>query len=194
MIVFSADALSSALLDNDWTGFLLKQGVPFLSPEFILILTLLLIIVLSLFSVDKTKNKPENVIQSPVVSLLASNSWNLAMGGTVLALLTVIAHYFLFFFNQFDVGYSVLYGMFKADLLSVASRAFLLVGFIIVLLMSKRYVASFMAKQASEFFAILLTAFTGAMFLCGSVDFVSVFVSVFVSSMAVCLSPSSVLA
>ena len=47
MMVFSADALSSALLDNDWTGFLLKQGVPFLSPEFILILTLLLIIVLS---------------------------------------------------------------------------------------------------------------------------------------------------
>jgi NAD(P)H-quinone oxidoreductase subunit 2 len=67
--------------------------------------------------------------------------------------------------------------MFKADLLSVASRAFLLIGFIIVLLMSKRYVASFMAKQASEFFAILLTAFTGAMFLCGSIDFVSAFVS-----------------
>jgi NAD(P)H-quinone oxidoreductase subunit 2 len=177
MMVFSADALSSALLDNDWTGFLLKQGVPFLSPEFILILTLLLIIVLSLFSVGKTENKPENAINSPVVSLLASNSWNLAMGGTVLALLTVIAHYFLFFFNHFDVGYSVLYGMFKADLLSVASRTFLLVGFIIVLLMSKRYVASFMAKQASEFFAILLTAFTGAMFLCGSIDFVSAFVS-----------------
>ena len=177
MMMFSADTLSSALLDNDWTGVLLKQGVPFLSPELILILTLVLIIVLSLFSVGKTEANVVEDIQSPLVSALASNSWNLAMGGTILALITVISHYFLFFFDHFDVGYSVLYGMFQADLLSITSRAFLLVGFIIVLLMSKRYVAHYMAKQASEFFAILLTAFTGAMFLCGSVDFVSVFVS-----------------
>ena len=177
MMMFSADALSSALLNNDWTGFLLKQGVPFLSPEFILILTLLLIIVLSLFGIGKTNANTETTIQSPVVALLAANSWNLAMGGTVLALLTVIAHYFLFFFNHFDVGYSVLYGMFKADLLSVSSRAFLLAGFVIVLLMSKRYVATFIPRQASEFFAILLTAFTGAMFLCGATDFVSAFVA-----------------
>ena len=177
MMMFSADALSSALLNNDGTGLLLEQGVPFLSPELILILTVLLIVVLSLFPTDETDHQPEHAIQSPIVALFASNSWNLTMSGTVLALLTVIAHYFLFFFNHSNGGSSVLYGMFKADLLSIASRAFLLIGFVIVLLMSKRYVANFMAKQASEFFAILLTAFTGAMFLCGSTDFVAAFVA-----------------
>jgi NAD(P)H-quinone oxidoreductase subunit 2 len=171
MMMFSADALSAALLNNGFTGFLLQQGVPFLSPEFILLITLLMTIVLSLFPAQHTEDANTAAVTT------ANDSWNFAMGGSVLALVSVIAHYVLFFMGKFNVSYPVLYGMFKADLLSVVTRGFLLIGFLVVLLMSKRYVATQLPKQAPEFYTILLTAFTGAMFLCGAADLVTVFVS-----------------
>lgn len=174
MMMFSADALSAALLDNGFTGFLLQQGVPFLSPEFILLITLIMTVVLSLFP-SRTPASAQN--DSACAVTTANDSWNFAMGGTVLALVSVVAHYVLFFAGNFNVSYPVLYGMFKADLLSILTRGFLLIGFLVVLLISKRYVATQLPKQAPEFFTILITAFTGAMFLCGAADLVTVFVS-----------------
>jgi NAD(P)H-quinone oxidoreductase subunit 2 len=74
-------------------------------------------------------------------------------------------------------------GSFLADNLSIAFRAVVAASTLITLMLSWRYVEQ-SGTPVGEYAAILLAATLGAMFLCGSTDLVSIFVSLETLSVA----------
>ncbi len=141
--------------------FLFEQNLAFLAPELAIALTILMTLTLSLAKsqVDQAK------------------SWSISLVGSLVALVTLGIHYQIFYSTGLELSTQVMFGMFEADMLAFVSRFILIVGFILILHLSKRFVETRLPSQTGEFYTILLTAFLGAMLLCGASDMIMAFVS-----------------
>ena len=155
------EALSTSFIQTGFGQFIYNQNLAFLAPELVISLTLLMTFALSLAKTQVDQAK----------------SWGIALLGSVVALVSIVMHYLLFYTVQTNVSQSVMFGMFEADLLSVVSRFILTLGFILILHLSKRYVETRLPSQTGEFYTLLLTAFLGALLLAGSNDMVMAFVA-----------------
>ncbi|MFN9692086.1 MAG: NADH-quinone oxidoreductase subunit N [Vampirovibrionales bacterium] len=155
------EAISNTLIQTDFGQFIYNQNLAFLAPELVISLTLLMTFALSLAKTQVDQAK----------------SWGIALLGSVVALVSIVMHYQLFYTGQASASQSVMFGMFEADLLSVVSRFILTLGFILILHLSKRYVETRLPSQTGEFYTLLLTAFLGALLLCGANDMIMAFVA-----------------
>jgi NAD(P)H-quinone oxidoreductase subunit 2 len=141
--------------------FLVAQNVPYITPEIAIGLTLITCLFLAM-----CKGLADQRF-----------SWAISLGGSVLALGFLLTQLSTRFLPYPDTVYGVLFNMFQADLFATVARAFILSGFIILLLMSKRYVEERAPETTAEFYVLLLTALLGALSLVGAVDLVMIFVS-----------------
>jgi NAD(P)H-quinone oxidoreductase subunit 2 len=155
------EAVSNTLIQSGFGQFIYNQNLAFLAPELVISLTLLMTFALSLAKTQVDQAK----------------SWGIALLGSVVALISIVMHYQLFYTVQANTSQQVMFGMFEADLLSVVARFVLTLGFILILHLSKRYVETRLPFQSGEFYTLLLTAFLGALLLVGANDMIMAFVA-----------------
>ncbi len=154
--------------------FVNAENLLLLAPEFLL----LVVISVGLFQTMSPTIKDQQ------------ETWKLAILGTFLALCSLLSIFFmmdpadgvsyLFMDNATLLPSSfslpVLYDMFRADLFSVTIRFFLLLGTLLVLLFSRRYMET-RSSVPGEFYILMLGATLGAMLMAGANDLIMLFVA-----------------
>ena len=138
----------------DFASLVTQLNVGTILPETIVIVTLLIVMVGDL-----------------IVGRQRSSKWTpyFAIGG----LLTAIGALYTLWDNPNPIGFI---GEFNGDALSIVLRGIIALSAAVTILMSVRYVEQ-SGTALAEFLIILLTATLGGMFLCGSDEFVTVYVS-----------------
>lgn len=175
MLAVSGDALNgfiNNLMQYPFFEFIRVQNLSYLTPELIILITLLA----SIFQVFSpfVKERQDTVIT--------------ALSGLVIALVCFILHAYSIYFpkisfelptsgmTQIVLNPSVFFGMFQADLFSLVMRFLIVLGTIIVILTSRKYIED-RTPFAGEFYIMLLGATLGAMLLTGARDLIMVFVA-----------------
>jgi NAD(P)H-quinone oxidoreductase subunit 2 len=112
------------------------------------------------------------------------DTWWLAFIGVLVTLFCLVTHYFYVYFpntpesGRFDwLNTSVYMGIFQADIFSLLIRTLLVLGTLVVLLFTKRYVDDH-TRVPGEFYVVLLSALLGGMLLSGAADLILVFVAI----------------
>lgn len=159
------DALMNNLAQSGFGQFMQAQALHLLAPELVIFLSLLFVVVVSV------SNNPNQ----------RSTAWGLSLWGVTLAFLVSLSHYLLFFHGLSGIFQPILFGMAQGDAFSQLSRSLILLASVIVLLMCRRYVKAETEEAglpiSAEFYALLLTALLGALFVCSASDWVMIFVA-----------------
>jgi NAD(P)H-quinone oxidoreductase subunit 2 len=154
--------------------FLLKSNLYMLGPEMVILITILASICHLSFS--KTNQERQD-------------TWNIAAFGALLSLIFLGFFWVKGFVPNFywltrDVFASTVFNLnpgnntviFTADLFSMIIRTLLVLGTLMVLMFSRKYIDR-RAEVPGEFYVILLSALFGGMLLSGATDLIMVFVS-----------------
>jgi NAD(P)H-quinone oxidoreductase subunit 2 len=145
-------------LDQPVFNWLAEQNIPLLSPELCILSGLL-------FALFKGVTKHQQ--DAWLYSLIA-----LAFGG-----LCLFVQGNLLFMPQLNAQpLQLAGGALSFDMFSWVIRAFIMVGTLLTVMMSKSYVAK-RSKSPAEFYALLMSAALGGMLLVGAKDLVLLFVS-----------------
>jgi NAD(P)H-quinone oxidoreductase subunit 2 len=153
--------------DNALAHFLTEHNLGLLAPEFIIVIALL-------FSIGASIGKTDADRQG---------AWWLSLVGIFCAFTCLMIHFFVRYAPDPSLGrfeflnVPVFYGMFQADLFAWLIRTLLVLGSAVVLLMSRRYIATKASTIPGEFYVLLLTALLGGMMLAGASDLIMVFVA-----------------
>ncbi len=162
------------VVESPFGQFVSAENLLLLTPEFLL----LVVISVGLFQTmsDRLDDQKE--------------TWKLSVLGVFLALFSLVSIFlivdpadgvsYLFMDSSTlmpsTLGLPVFYDMFRADLFSVTVRFFLLLGTLLVLLFSRRYIET-RSSVPGEFYILMLGATLGAMLMAGANDLIMLFVA-----------------
>lgn len=147
--------------------FVTQQNLALLAPELIVLSTLIVCLFSALSKSERDRQ----------------DTWWLILLGLVCTLLTLIVHLaWVYAPLSTDVGRTtwlnqpVFYGLFQADVFALVIRTLLVIGSLLVVLFSRRYLDQ-RSPVPGEFYVVLLSALLGGMLLSGAVDLILVFVA-----------------
>ncbi|MBY0402389.1 MAG: NADH-quinone oxidoreductase subunit NuoN [Cyanobacteria bacterium] len=157
--VFSG--FNSLLFSSGAGRFIFDQNISRLGPEILIIIGLIFCIFTSL-------NKSERERQE---------TWFIAVCVLTLSLLILGSEYSMYFMDGFSWSSrsSVLFGALQEDFFALTIRTLLVLGTLMVMLFSRRFVDT-KTQVPGEFYILILGALLGAMFMVAASDLIMLFV------------------